>query len=81
VRWVGIDEAGYGPNLGPLVMTAVIAESRDEEEGRHGYTHRPTPDLWRDLAATVDRGGGDACRFWIDDSKVVLRGGHGRAQL
>ena len=32
VRWVGIDEAGYGPNLGPLVMTAVIAEDR---EGRN----------------------------------------------
>ncbi len=27
MRWVGIDEAGYGPNLGPLVMTAVMAES------------------------------------------------------
>ena len=26
--WViGIDEAGYGPNLGPLVMSAVVAES------------------------------------------------------
>ena len=29
MRWVGIDEAGYGPNLGPMVMTAVIAESTE----------------------------------------------------
>ncbi len=41
----------------------------------------PAPDVWCDLAATVDRGGGDASRFWVDDSKVILRGGHGRAQL
>jgi hypothetical protein len=81
VRWVGIDEAGYGPNLGPLVMTAVIAESRDELEGHRDYPHLPTPDLWCDLAATVDRGGGDAGRFWVDDSKIVLRGGHGRTRL
>jgi len=81
VRWVGIDEAGYGPNLGPLVMTAVIAESRDAAEEGRDRQERSTPDLWRDLAATVDRGGGDAGRFWVDDSKVVLRGGHGRKRL
>ena len=81
MRWVGIDEAGYGPNLGPLVMTAVIAESRDAAEGRGDHREPPPPDLWRDLAATVVRGGGDAGRFWVDDSKVVLRGGHGRNRL
>lgn len=81
MRWVGIDEAGYGPNLGPLVMTAVIAESRDGAKSQRACPQCPTPDLWRDLAATVDRVGGDAGRFWVDDSKVVLRGGHGRARL
>ncbi len=81
MRWVGIDEAGYGPNLGPLVMTAVIAESRSAVEEGRDQRECPTPDLWRDLAATVVRGGGDAGRLWVDDSKVVLRGGHGRQRL
>ena len=72
---VGIDEAGYGPNLGPLVMTAVVAEAPDE---------RP-PDLWNDLSATVCRAGGDAQRLWVDDSKAIWHGptaaarGHVRA--
>jgi hypothetical protein len=71
MRWVGIDEAGYGPNLGPLVMSAVIAEGPGE---------RP-PDLWGDLAATVDRTGGDPDRLWVDDSKVLLGAPRGRERL
>ena len=43
MRWVGIDEAGYGPNLGPLVMTAVVAESC-RENGR-AYRAVPKPRL------------------------------------
>jgi ribonuclease HII len=71
LRWIGIDEAGYGPNLGPLVMTAVVAE---------GPAAGPI-DLWGDLASTVDRAGGDPGRLWIDDSKAILRGGKGRDRL
>lgn len=71
MRWVGIDEAGYGPNLGPLVMTAVIAEGPDASP----------PDLWGDLAATVARAGGAPDRLWIDDSKAILKGGRGRERL
>jgi len=70
-RWVGIDEAGYGPNLGPLVMTAVVAESPDD---------RP-PDVWGDLAATVARAGGRPDRLWVDDSKALYRGRFGRDRL
>jgi hypothetical protein len=71
MRWVGIDEAGYGPNLGPLVMTAVIAEGSDG---------RP-PDVWGDLPDTVARAGGDPERLWVDDSKAIHCGGKGRDRL
>lgn len=71
-RWAGIDEAGYGPNLGPLVMTSVVAESSDDD--------RP-PDVWADLAATVARAGGPPDRLWIDDSKRVFASGRGFDRL
>ena len=70
-HWVGIDEAGYGPNLGPLVMTAVVAASPDD---------RP-PDVWADLAATVARAGGDPGSLWVDDSKALYKPGAGRDRL
>ncbi len=70
-RWVGIDEAGYGPNLGPLVMTAVVAVAPDDR----------APDLWADLASTVSRAGGDPGKLWVDDSKALYRPGSGRARL
>ncbi len=79
MRWVGIDEAGYGPNLGPMVMTAVVAESTNPA-GDDGCT-RASLDFWSDLAATVDRAGGDPGRVWIDDSKAILHGGKGRDRL
>ncbi|MDX2038950.1 MAG: hypothetical protein SFX72_20050 [Isosphaeraceae bacterium] len=70
-RHVGIDEAGYGPNLGPLVLTAVTAESS-----------RPTtPDLWTILEAGIARAGASDDRLWVDDSKRVYRSGDGRARL
>ena len=71
MRWVGIDEAGYGPNLGPLVMTAVVAEGPDD---------RP-PDVWGDLATSVDRAGGAPDRLWVDDSKQVYKSRQGRDRL
>jgi hypothetical protein len=79
LRWVGIDEAGYGPNLGPLVMTAVMAESTADEppDGKAGRCL----DLWDDLRATVDRAGGDPDRLWVDDSKAIFCRGKGRRRL
>lgn len=71
MRWAGIDEAGYGPNLGPLVMTAVVAE---------GPADRP-PDVWADLAATVCRADGPKSKLWIDDSKRVRANGRGMERL
>ena len=71
MRWAGIDEAGYGPNLGPLVMTAVLAEGPDG----------PPPDVWSDLGSAVTRAGGPREALWVDDSKRLYRGGQGRDRL
>ena len=71
-RWVGIDEAGYGPNMGPLVMSAVTAQ---------GPSGAPDPDLWQDLVLCVDRAGGARDRLWIDDSKRVTQGKDGIQRL
>jgi len=72
MAWVvGIDEAGYGPNLGPFVMTAVACRLPDGLTG---------PDLWQALAATVRRAAdADDGRLLIDDSKLVHA--HGLALL
>jgi hypothetical protein len=80
LRWVGIDEAGYGPNLGPLVLTGVVAEWNVERAAR-GCAPPRTLDFWGDLAQTVDRAGGDPGKVWVDDSKRILHGGKGRARL
>jgi ribonuclease HII len=60
---VGIDEAGYGPNLGPFVMTSVACRVTDPCRDA---------DLWHLLCAAVCRSvdAGDE-RLLIDDSKRV----------
>ncbi len=80
LRWVGIDEAGYGPNLGPLVMSAVVVESNGENPSRRRVEPRRL-DFWGDLALTVDRAGGNPERLWVDDSKAVFQGRKGRDRL
>lgn len=59
---VGIDEAGYGPNLGPLVMTVVACR-----------VPAPTTDLWRRMRAAVRRHGEEEDgRLLVADSKLVF---------
>ena len=74
---IGIDEAGYGPTLGPFVMTAVGL-------GRPGTLRASDP--WRLLDDVSDH----VCRrrpyaaadsFCIVDSKQLHRGKHGLAEL
>jgi ribonuclease HIII len=59
--WVGIDEAGYGPNIGPLVMTAVVAQGSENQ-----------PDLWNDIEGVFRAHDTSGRLLCIDDSKLVL---------
>jgi ribonuclease HII len=70
---IGIDEAGYGPNLGPFVMTAVAVQVPDDGAGS---------DLWQRLAPAVRRDGDpDDGRLLIADSKVVYSTARGLRPL
>jgi hypothetical protein len=63
---IGIDEAGYGPNLGPFVMTSVACRVPDAHVAA---------DLWHILAAGVRRLHEPADgRLLVEDSKLVYAG-------
>ena len=64
---VGVDEAGYGPHLGPLVVAAA---------GLHfSGDALPDPDLWDALRPHVHkRPGGASGRVVICDSKIAYGG-------
>jgi len=66
---VGIDEAGYGPHLGPLVVAAAALEFRGDD--------LPDPDLWPSLKSHVrKRPAGSSSRVVICDSKQAYRSGN-----
>jgi ribonuclease HII len=70
---VGIDEAGYGPNLGPFVMSAAAVRVPE-----------PAADVWRLLAPAVCRAaeaGRDEPRLVVDDSKAVYSPSKGMGRL
>lgn len=70
---IGIDEAGYGPNLGPFVMTSVACRVPDRL--RDG-------DLWRPLRTAVRRRGERADgRFLVEDSKRIYSPARGLRDL
>ncbi len=73
MRWVvGIDEAGYGPNLGPLSQTAVAVELPDDD-----------PAGWDALRDHIRRVGGSRkdLRPRVDDSKRLNQGPNGFRKL
>jgi hypothetical protein len=62
----GIDEAGYGPLLGPLCVGAVVFRVDDWKPGD------AAPDFWKSLSSAVCRKATDKrSRIAIDDSKKL----------
>jgi len=79
--YAGIDEAGYGPRIGPLTVAmsafrVPVAVSSASPDGLHGAA----PDLWRLLRAAVGKAkqaaGKRAPVIYVDDSKL-LKGSNG----
>jgi ribonuclease HII len=70
---IGMDEAGYGPNLGPLVVTAVAWQVPD---------HPRQTDLWQEFAGIVDQTPPEQHEhLHLADSKQVYQSGKGLAAL
>jgi len=70
---VGIDEAGYGPNLGPLVVVAMWLEVPADT---------PSFGLWERLHPRVGKCGSTARdAIVVDDSKKVYNSGKGLERL
>jgi len=69
MHWqIGIDEAGYGPNLGPFVMVGVGFRS----------SQAASLPLWEALAPGVGRADAPAHRLAVDDSKRIYTSGSRR---
>jgi hypothetical protein len=69
---IGVDEAGYGPNLGPLVMSAVAVR----------VPGSPSADLWHLLRAAVRRATDDEDdRLLVADSKLAYANRRGLDRL
>ncbi len=73
--YVGIDEAGYGPLLGPLVVARSVFLVKDRDPAS------APPCLWTRLAACVGHAADRAALVRVDDSKRLHAGGGGLRSL
>jgi hypothetical protein len=76
---IGTDEAGYGPNLGPLVVAATAWRMQDPAPANHRGDD-PDRDLDHRLTAAVSAGSPPGGPLWAD-SKQIYRGRNGMAAL
>lgn len=73
---IGADEAGYGPNLGPLVVSATHWDAVNcRRAGRDGEG------LWECLSTALSQSATTDGRLHVADSKVVYQPGRGLAAL
>ncbi len=73
---IGTDEAGYGPRLGPLVITATAWRIRDEVDPKAMYQV-----VRRAISRRPDRADRRIQRVVLADSKAIYAGADGLAKL
>lgn len=75
VYLIGTDEAGYGPNLGPLVISATLWHLRDDLKADELYQ------VLDEVVASAPAKSGESCRVAIADSKRLYQQGKGLRHL
>lgn len=73
---IGTDEAGFGPNLGPLVISATVWQTPDSIDGEHLFDH-----LRHVVAPVPARAKERASRVVMGDSKALYTSNKGLQHL